>query len=272
MTMWSKFASWLRAVTRRSRMESEMDTELRFHMEAFAEDLVRSGVPRQEALRRARMTFGGIERAKEECRDARGVNLLDSLFQDLRYGLRMVRKSPGFTAVAVLTLALGIGANTAIFSLISNVLLRPLPVRDADRLVVLKWSAHGGLGYHGYSDFGFCHIDQTEAEQAGCSFSYPFFSQLRSHPNVFSSLTAFAGNVGVHLSGYGAPRKASGALVSGEYFQTLRVTAAVGRTIQPADDTINSEPVAVLNYGYWQSALIASRSRLLESPSQISRA
>ena len=100
MNLWSHFRRWLHAILRRSRVEREMDAELRFHIDAYADDLVRSGEPRDEALRRARIEFGGVERAKEECRDATGANFLDSLVQDIRFGFRMLQKNPGFAAAA----------------------------------------------------------------------------------------------------------------------------------------------------------------------------
>src|SRR5580704_18981536 len=133
--MWNHLRSWVRAMLRRSGMEQEMDAELRFHIDAYAEDLVRAGVPRDEALRRARIEFGGLERAKEECRDATGANFFDSLVQDIRFALRMFRTSPGFAVAAVLTIALGVGANAAIYGLVDSAFLRGLPFREPDRLV-----------------------------------------------------------------------------------------------------------------------------------------
>src|SRR5256886_6969434 len=127
----------MRAILARTRIESKKDAELRVHIDAVAEDLVRNGVPREEARRRARIEFGGHERAKEECRDARGVNFIESLIQDLRYGLRMLRKNPGFASTVILTLGLGIGLNSAIFTIASGFLLREPPVKDPPNVVML---------------------------------------------------------------------------------------------------------------------------------------
>src|SRR5256884_5933237 len=229
MTMWSKFASWLRAVTRRSRMESEMDAELRFHIEAFAEDLVRSGVPRQEALRRARIEFGGIERAKEECRDARGVNLIESLTQDLRFGLRMLRKNPGFTAIAVLTLALGIAVNATMFSLVSAFLLRRPPGRDPERVAVVS------------------SVNPAPAFHADASLvSAPNYLAWRDANHVFADMAAADEYRTVSLTAQGHPEALRSAAVSLNYFTVLGVSPQFGRTFEAGDDQPGREDGVIL--------------------------
>src|SRR5690349_12553836 len=135
----ARFRSWLRASLGRARMESDMDRELRFHMERRAEDLVRDGMSEEEARRQARAEFGGVEARKDECREALGLRLLDDARADFRYTLRMLRQSPAFSVVAIASLALGIGANTAIFTLMEAALWKTVPVKNPEELRLLSW-------------------------------------------------------------------------------------------------------------------------------------
>jgi predicted permease len=182
------------------------------------------------------------------------LSLLTDVRRDVHYAFRVLAKSPGFTAIAVLTLALGIGANTAMFSLIDAVMLRSLPVRDPQRLVLLQWSAHHEPKTHANGSYGDCRTDFGDGDSVGCSLSKPFVEDVRSKTNVFSGLAAFASAEPLNLSGNGPATQASTQYVSGDYFETLGVHAAIGRTIQAADDTAIAPAVAVLDYGYWQRA------------------
>ena len=240
MRLWSRLRSWSRANLRRSRTESEMDAELKFHMETYANDLARSGVPREEAMRRARLEFGGVERAKEECRDATGVSIVQSLVQDVRYGLRMLRNNLGFTAIAVLSLALGIGANTAIFTLIDAVMLRMLPVKNPQELVSLNLAPDTRFPRDANGD-------------VSTQFPYPAFVQMREHNEVLSALFAFKDTAGLSVLVNGNAEMAHGELVTSNYFSALGVRSALGRDFAPVDDAAGAEPVAIISYGYWQS-------------------
>jgi predicted permease len=179
---------------------------------------------------------------------------MGTLIQDLRYGTRMFLKSPGFSVVAILTLALGIGANTAIFSLIDGILMRALPVQDAQHLVVLKWSAHKSPDIHGQSSYGDCGRSEfsQNGESSGCSLSMPFFNDVASHVDAFSGVAAFANAGQIDLSGNGTASVLKGQAVSGGFFPLLGVRAAAGRLIAPSDDSVSAQLVVVLNHGYWK--------------------
>jgi predicted permease len=178
---------------------------------------------------------------------------MQNLWQDVRFGARMLAKNPSFTAIAVLTLALGIGANTAIFSLLNAIMLSSVPVHDPQHLVVLRWSSHTQPqgGYDSYDD---CSEEGGRSLQSGCSFSYPMYKDMQAKAEGFSDVAAFAGPAQLDLAGNGAASLVRGEFVSGNYFETLGVRAVLGRTLQPSDDMPDSAAVAILSYGYWQSA------------------
>jgi MacB-like periplasmic core domain len=217
MTLFSQLRSWLHSALHRSHTEHAMDAELRFHLESYADDLIRNGIPRDEVLRRARREFGGLERAKEECRDARGITFLESLLQEIRYALRTLRNSPAFTAIAILTLALGIGANTAIFSLIDTVVLRMLPVRNPQEFVQLS------------------RLDPSRGGDSDLYFTNTIWEQVRDHQDVFSSTLAWS-NERFDLAQGGAVQNANGVIISGDFFNALGVRPVAGRLLTVADD------------------------------------
>ncbi len=230
--MLSKLRAALRALLRRSEIERELDEELRHHIEQQTEQNIRLGMSPEEARQAALKSFGGVEQTKERSRDARGVRWIEELWQDLRYGVRMLAKKPGFTLVAVITLALGIGANTAIFSVVNAVLLRPLPYPEAERLVhFAKRSPAQGLGE--------------------ISFTHQVFAFYRERSRVFESLAAYS-TTGFNLADSGEPERLRGATVTADFFRVLGQQPIHGREFLPQEDTPGNNNVAILSYELWQ--------------------
>src|SRR5262244_2356221 len=223
----------LRSLFRRSQVEQELDEELRYHLERQTEELIAKGMTPEEARYAALRAMGGVEQRKEECRDMRRVRLIEELMQDLRYGLRTLRKSPGFTAVAALSLALGIGANTAIFSLVNTVLLRPLPVETPERLVSLNNASE-------------------KDHSVDPAFSYLNYRDLRDRNNVLDGLIAYR-IAPISLSHDGISERAWGYLATGNYFDVLGVKPSLGRLRTPEDDKApGAHPVMVISHDCWQ--------------------
>lgn len=223
----------LRALVRKGEMDHELDEELRYHMEQEIERNVAGGMSHEEARFAALRSFGGVEQAKEQCREARGVRPLEDLWQDLRYGLRMLRKNPGFAFVAVLTLGLGIGANTAIFSVVNAVLLRPLPYPTADQLAAVYLTDARG---------------ESEGPLAPAAYLH-----LKSHHGVFTGVAAWS-NKGwpANLTGDGEPERLQGFQVSADLFQVLGAAAARGRTFLAEEDHPGNNRVVVISHELWQ--------------------
>ncbi len=228
--MLSKLRARWRALLRRSEMEREMDEELRYHIERQTDQNIRLGMNPEDARYAARKAFGGVEQAKEQSRDASGARWLEDLWQDLSFGARMLLKNPGFTLIAVLTLALGIGANTAIFSIVNGVLLKPLPCEQPDKLVQL-WEAPrvGVLG----------------AASPGA------FLDWKEQSTSFESLSLLL-DIDLNLTGEGEPERISGAKMSAGGLQILRARPMLGRLFAPDEDQPGKDKVIVLTHRLWQ--------------------
>lgn len=225
----SALGSLLRSLFRRSRMENEMEEELRSQLESRADDLERSGLSRGEAERRARIEFGGYEGFKEECREESGGSWMEALWTDAHYALRTFRRNPGFTAIVVLTLALGIGANTAIFSVVQGVLLAPLPYRDPDRLLmVLGSNPHAPL----------------------VSMSLPDFEEWRRQARSFEEIAGVRGEA-FNLTAPGTPEHLDGYEVSSGYFHTLGAKLRLGREFTPEEDQTGGARAAIIDEPMW---------------------
>jgi len=213
---------WLKRIFHKASEEKRLDSELQFHFEQQVADNVAAGMPPDEARRRARIEFGGLDQVKEECHEAQRGYFVETLIQDIRYGLRMLRKDLGFTAIAVLTLGLGIGANTAIFSLVNGVLLRALPFPNAQQLVSINGTYPKGA-----------------------------FAVMRDQVHTMDVAGYYEGHE-LNLTGVGDPVRLNGTLVSAELFTVLGASPQLGRTFRPGEDLAGKNSFVILSHALWQ--------------------
>jgi macrolide transport system ATP-binding/permease protein len=228
--------SWIKrigSIARRRRLERDLNDELQHHIELKTQENIEAGMTPEEARYAALKAFGGVEQKKEECRDADRLSWIEDLLQDIRFGARQLRYSPGFTAVSVITLALGIGLNTSIFTLYDAATLRALPVKDPGSVVRVYQGVENDPGRFR-------------------SFSYPEYRALRGFNGVFSGLIAYSW-IPAELGSGADARYARGLIVSGNYFSVLGGEAAFGRTFAPEKgETPAAYPVLVLSHEFWQ--------------------
>ncbi len=230
--MLNKLKTKYRALLRKSEMERELDEELRYHIERQSEQNIRLGMDPEEARFAARKGFGGVEQAKERSRDARGLRWIEDLWQDLRYGLRIMLKRPGFTLIAISMLAIGIAANTTIFSIAYALILRPFDFPNQDRLVMI-WSQSLSAGYHHKYILNGVFTDWQEQSQS------------------FEQLVRYGGGL-AYLTGAHQPEQLFGYSVSANFFDALGVKAALGRTMQKGEDEPGRDQVVVLRHSFWR--------------------
>jgi macrolide transport system ATP-binding/permease protein len=235
--MFSDLLIRLRSLFRRTAVEVELDEELRFHLENQVEKYIQSGLTREEATRRTRLDFGGVDQIKEDCREARGVSLVETLAQDLRFGLRILRKSPGFSAVAVVTLALAIGANAVVFSILNALVLRPVNVPQGQNLYMIE-----------------------RGKDRAPSNSYLDYLDLRDRNRSFNGLIAYEmAPAGLDINGN--PSSIWLYEASGNYFDELGIQPYLGRFFHSSDEHgPDSAPYIVLSYAYWKSHFQGDRS------------
>jgi len=221
----------IRALRQRETVINDIDREMRLHLEIQVDANIRAGMSPAEAREKAMRSFGNLNRAVDAAYDVKGGGVFETLAQDIRYGVRMLAKHKAFTSIAIITLALGIGANTAIFSVVNELLLRPLPYRDADRIATV-WEVNPA-GRH-----------QNSASRAN-------FRAWRDQNSSFQYMAAFS-DQRLNLTGTGDPEELSAQFVTPEFFKILGVDPILGRTFLPEDDKGGQSPVAVLSYGLWQ--------------------
>src|SRR5262245_26582437 len=229
----------LRALFRRNRVERELDDELRFHLERTIEKGMASGLFRDEAVRRAHLIFGGVDQVKEECRDARGVSLVETVLQDLRYGLRTFRRAPAFSLTAIATLALSTAALTTVFTLAHTLFYRHLPVDHPGELIIVS-TTRGATFTEGL-------------------VSYPDYVTFRDRATTVSTLAAHYPTSPLFVTANGAAREVNGAVVTASFFPMLGLQPALGRFFHDTEDQVpDRDRVAVIGHDFWRLSFASS--------------